>query len=314
MGRPIDEHFPQTMRSRPSIRLYYVQLLQVWLLHVLDSSQGIVMLKRRLKTIASFMWPRRKAPRVIYYHSVHPTLNLSIKPALLDGHLDWLQTNDFEIVTFSQLVKRVRAGYGSSKLVAITFDDGYLDNYEYAVPILLRRRVPATFFVVTGLINDSDHLSSNAGYHLYGDRLMLTRSQLREMYACGFEIGSHTRSHVNVGKTNQQSESILMDELVGSRKDLEDCLGAPVICFAYPYGQKGFFNDKTARHVRLAGYHYAAVTIWGHVSPRVNPLEIPRMEIKFDDSLDVFKRKIMGKHDYMRYYHLAFDRSAIWQR
>jgi len=272
------------------------------------------MYKNRLKTIASCIWPGRIAPRVLYYHSVHPSMKLSIKPTLLVEHLDWLLTNGFEVVAFSQLVRRVRAGGETSKLVCITFDDGYADNYEYAVPILLRHQIPATFFVVTGLMGDSVPLSSNAGNHLYRDRVMLTKSQLREMQAYGLEIGSHTRSHVQVRKTLQQSISILVDELVGSRKDLEDCLGTPVICFAYPYGQKGFFDDKTARYVRSAGYEYAAVTIWGHVNPQTDPLEIPRIEIRFNDSLDTFRRKIMGRHDYMHYYHLAFDRSAIWQR
>jgi peptidoglycan/xylan/chitin deacetylase (PgdA/CDA1 family) len=272
------------------------------------------MLKHYLRTLASRPWPEQIAPRVVFYHSVHPAQDLSIKPALFAEHVDWLLANGFQILTFSQLTKRVQAGDGASKLVCITFDDGYADNYEYAVPILMHRQIQATFFVVTGLMSDSAPLSSNDGNYLYSDREMLTKSQLSEMHTCGLEIGSHTRSHVHVKKTLQQSELVLIDELVGSRKDLEDCLGVSVTCFAYPYGQKGFFDANTARYVRAAGYQYAATTIWGRVTPLTNPLEIPRMEIKFDDSIDDFKQKIMGRHDYMRYYELAFDRSAKWKR
>lgn len=272
------------------------------------------MLKTFLNAAVPRVWPSCIAPRVIYYHSIHPSAPFSMQPGIFGQHIDWLQANGFELVTFSQLIERVRTDDPNPRLACISFDDGYADNYEHALPILVDHHVPATFFVVTGMIGDRTPLPSNQGNKLYRDRLMLTQSQLKEMLSCGMEIGSHTRSHVHARATYQQSAQMLEDELAGSRKDLEDCLGVPVSCFAYPNGQKGVFDVNTAQQVQAAGYLYAATTIWGSVTPDTNPLEIPRMEIRFNDSLHVFERKLLGRYDYMRYYALAIDRSKRWSQ
>ncbi len=191
---------------------------------------GIKTTARKLayKTFSTF-WPKTCLPRVIYYHSVHPDQNLPrrLSPDKFLAQMQWLQRNQYDICTFSQLARRVYSGLGTQQSVAITFDDGYLDNYETALPILLDHQMKATFFVITNMIGDLPK-SSDDGKRLCPSRQMMTKQQLREMHNLGMEIGSHTRTHIHVRDELRRSYHAAWNELAGSRQALEDLLGSEV--------------------------------------------------------------------------------------
>lgn len=269
-------------------------------------------LRHLLLSGLSTFWRKKYAPRVIYYHSIHPTCDLSQTPDSFRGNLTWLQENGFQFFTFQDLLRQIRASGVPTKAVAITFDDGYRDNYTHALPILTEMRIPATFFVVSSMIKERPE-PTTSGHRLYNHRVMMTQAEVRELHRQGMEIGSHTRTHVHVKRLAQQSKDRAWEELYWSRIELQDIVGTPIASFAYPNGQKGVFDNTTKSLLRETGYEYAATTIWGYINEvTCDQLETPRMEIRADDTVGTFRAKMGGKYDFLHQLHMNRDGSRYW--
>ncbi len=126
--------------------------------------------------------------------------------------------------------------------VWLTFDDGRLDNYELAFPLLKEAGLKATFFII------ADHsLGCEPGY--------ITVPMMKEMLAAGMSIGSHTLTHPHLARIPAEQ---LAREVAASKQQLEDALGVAVTSFCYPYGN---FNAAVQEEVRAAGYLLATATI-----------------------------------------------------
>ncbi|HYO47535.1 MAG TPA: polysaccharide deacetylase family protein, partial [Gemmatimonadota bacterium] len=129
-----------------------------------------------------------------------------------------------------------------ARTIVITFDDGYRSVYEEAFPVLREHNMTATIFVTTGTPADS---AAHRRLPTLQGRQMLSWSEIREMHAAGFEIGAHTLTHSNLKRlTLERVEA----ELRGSKAAIEDALGSPVECFAYPYGLFDEHSRNVARH------------------------------------------------------------------
>jgi peptidoglycan/xylan/chitin deacetylase (PgdA/CDA1 family) len=106
----------------------------------------------------------RRVPFVVCYHRVVERLNatdlfalpaMEISVAMLERHLDWLGRH-FRIVSVDDLDRRLEDPRGSLPLAAVTFDDGYSDVFHHALPLLQRKGVPASIFVVTDLVGSEE--------------------------------------------------------------------------------------------------------------------------------------------------------------
>lgn len=137
--------------------------------------------------------------------------------------------------------------------VALTFDDGYAEHYEIA-RILHRRKIRATFFLITGLWEWNKK-----------PLLTLQPNLIRKMHEMNHEIGSHTRSHIDLRRA---ADSRVHGELKGSKSYLEDLLGQEVEGFAYPFG------SYDGRITRIASSHYMYARTAGRVG-RPNRYELP---------------------------------------
>jgi len=152
--------------------------------------------------------------------------------------MKYLHENGYQVITFADLVNCLKkVGKLPPKPVIISFDDGWEDQFVYALPRLEEYHYVATFFVVTNFV---------------GSRGFVSWSKLRTIVAEGMEIGSHSRSHPYLGKID--NPHILWDQIYNSKQILESELGAAVDEFAYPYGS---YNQATASTVRSAGYKTA---------------------------------------------------------
>lgn len=207
-------------------------------------------------------WPRKPAgiPIVLMLHSVgeaiaEPTApNNSIRPAALDRLVADLQASGYAFRTLSEACSTPCP----PRTIVLTFDDGFADNHANLLPILLRRRVPATIFATDRQGHD-----------------FLTDAQIREMADTGLvEFGGHTAGHVHLPAL---PEADARREIAANKRRLETLLGHPIHAFAYPFGE---FGEREEALAREAGYRHAVTTRkrgpWG------DPLRIPRQIIPRD--------------------------------
>jgi peptidoglycan/xylan/chitin deacetylase (PgdA/CDA1 family) len=180
----------------------------------------------------------------------------------------------FRVVSLRELVEKIERKASFERELVITFDDGYRDNYEFAAPILTRMGLPATFFVVSQFIGTESVAWWDRG--LVGPQRWMSWEELRWLHDQGFEIGSHTRTHINLGDTSCKEAC---DEILGSRLDLEEKLSARVELFAYPYGGKQNITVANRELIKAAGFRCCCSGYGGVNSNGTDPFDIKRIGI-----------------------------------
>jgi peptidoglycan/xylan/chitin deacetylase (PgdA/CDA1 family) len=209
-----------------------------------------------------------RVPMILMYHAVadiakDPNL-LCVTPARFAEQMDTLRRLGLRGVGIGTLVDAMRAGHQRG-LVGITFDDGYVNVLEAAVPELLRHGFTGTFFVVSGRLGGTNDWDEGTPWPL------VSVSQVNELAAAGMEIGSHGATHIRLAGLDSGQ---LHEETGGSRASLGELTGAPVRGFAYPHGS---MDAAARRAVRQAGYDYACAV----ESPLADlgPMALPRIYV-----------------------------------
>ncbi|GIW97007.1 MAG: xylanase [Pirellulaceae bacterium] len=245
-------------------------------------------------------WRWRRSQRfplaILFYHRVadRHANPWTISTADFARHLDWLETH-FDIVSLEEVQQRIRRGICPRPTVAITFDDGYAENCDFALPELIRRQIPATYFVATDFVAHGRPFPHDvaAGQPLPPN----TIEQLRELSDSGITIGAHTRSHCDLGKVGDGKR--LDREIVGSKEDLEQWIGRAVQYFAFPYGRPANVSQAAIDRIRSAGYagFCSAFGAWNWLD--ADPFHLRR--IHGDPGLERLKN------------WLTFDPRKLWQ-
>jgi peptidoglycan/xylan/chitin deacetylase (PgdA/CDA1 family) len=190
---------------------------------------------------------------VLMYHHVGPlrpsySRTLSVSPSQFEKQIRFLKRRGYVGIHLSDCVAWLRHGAAlPEKAVLLTFDDALADLHEHAFPLLTDYGFGAVVFVVTDCIGKTNIWDQQFGYGHYP---CLTAEQIRYWAAKGIDFGSHSRTHPDLRDLDAAQ---LRDEIAGSRSDLEDVLGAPVVSFAYPYGHfNGAVADCAGQHFDLA--------------------------------------------------------------
>jgi peptidoglycan/xylan/chitin deacetylase (PgdA/CDA1 family) len=180
----------------------------------------------------------------------------------------------FRVVSLPSLVDRLERGLPLDRQLAITFDDGYLDNFENAVPILEKLSLPATFFLVSQWIGTDivPWWDEAAGQR----HPWMTWDQVRSLHRRGFDIGGHTRTHVDLGAVH---DAPALEEITLGRAEIEQQLGAPVEMFAYPYGRQTNLLESNRELVRQAGYRCCCSCFGGVVGRGADPFRLLRVPV-----------------------------------
>ncbi|GAA4505604.1 polysaccharide deacetylase family protein [Actinoallomurus oryzae] len=238
---------------------------------------------------------RAGAVPVLMYHSIGGSDRLAVRPEAFAEQMAWLKEHGHTPLPFGE---RTRPAV---RPVVITFDDGYADFHEHALPVLERYGFAATLFVTTGWLND-------AGRHAAGapPGRMLTWRQTAEVAAAGVEIGAHGHSHAQL---DQLGEAALRDELRRSRGLLEERLGRPVHTMAYPYG---YSSARVRREVRACGYTSACAVANAVMTGRDERFAVPRLTVRATTSLDGFEQALQGRG--FRTDHLLTKGYAVVRR
>ncbi|MBI4843151.1 MAG: polysaccharide deacetylase family protein [Nitrospirae bacterium] len=197
---------------------------------------------------------KRNISVVLMYHRVSddgelPDITVSTKK--FESHISYLAKN-FNVVTVDKIVELFRKGERPARdTAAVTFDDGFKDNYTFAYPVLKKYNIPASVFVA------ADYVGRDFG---------LGEDEIREMNRGGVTFGAHTISHPVLSGLSREDA---FREINGSKRALEDILGKEVSYFAYPYGKRGRdFNDDSIDIVRECGFRAAFATDNGFITER----------------------------------------------
>lgn len=161
--------------------------------------------------------------------------------------------------------------------VLLTFDGGYSDQLENAVPVLQAFKFPATFFPVSDGLDDE-----------VADASVMQRNDLLDLSKSGYTIGCHTHSHPNL---TELSATELQREVNGSKQILEDLLGQRVSAFCYPYGAR---NSLAASVVRQSGFDVAFTVDLGGVSFGDDPYQLKRAPVLGDPNSGEFSAYLAG--------------------
>lgn len=213
---------------------------------------------------------------ILMYHSISnadgPT---SIAPTIFRDQMQAIADAGVPVITLDDLVE-ARAGRAQlpPQSIIITFDDGFRDFVDNALPTLERLKFPVINFLPTGCIG---------GYESWAGsndpaRPLMGWDEVVELSAAGVQFGSHTISHPDLNALNSID---LFDEVMQSKKDLEARLDKPVDHFAPPYGVADHLVRTTVERI----YKTSVGTIFGRGSLECDIVDLPRMEMFYYTNL-----------------------------
>ncbi len=224
---------------------------------------------------------------VLYYHRIaDDRANAwTMSTRTFTRQMRWLGDR-FRLISLEEAQQRIRHGFNSEPCVSNTFDDGYADNCRHAIPMLIKERIPCTYFVTLHNVRAEEPFSHDLvmGNHF----LPNTLEQLRAMAAAGIEIGSHAYTHVDLGAVTDPR--LLHYEIVTAGEELQAAIGRRVRYFAFPYGQPAHLRPAAFELARQAGYEGVCSAYGGMNYPGGDAFHLLRIPV--DDDLISLKNRV----------------------
>ncbi len=243
--------------------------------------------------------PGKKPITIIAYHSIGDGLDpYTMSPAAFAAQMR-LISQRYEVIRLRDIA-RALDGPRSSRLAILTFDDGFLDFFTTAYPILEGLTLPATVFVPSGFVGGYNDWDANG---VCARKPLMAADDLRQLQQSGLvDFGSHTIDHVRM---TQQSRSEMRRQAIDSQSALEALTGSPVLMFAYPYGMLDDYSDETDRVLSEAGYRIAVTAHWGTRNSASETLRLRRVFFREQDDERALIRKIEGWYDWIAWKERA---------
>ncbi len=184
----------------------------------------------------------------------------------------WL-TDHFELVSLAEVQRLVRTGDNTRPCASITFDDGYADNCLQAIPLLIKMRIPCTYFVTVRNVLEGVPFEHDlaCGYRFAPNH----PDELRAMAAAGIEMGAHGYSHCDLGQVTDPR--MLRREMHDAREMLTQMVGQPIRYFGFPFGQPKNVSPEAMTYARVVGYEGVCSAYGGYNFPGGDPFHIRRI-------------------------------------
>jgi len=232
-----------------------------------------------MKTPSVYVPGEARFPRILTYHEVSPQFQLgitSISPRRFRDHLDFLIDFGLRFVPLRGLSEQF-----PESAVCLTFDDGYASFLEHVLPVLMDRKMPATLFIITKFVGQSNGWDVTFGVNR---RRHLDWQQIREIMQAGVEIGSHGAAHRDLTRLSRLE---MISDLGESRKTLEDKLGRSITSLALPFGAVNADVFSCARSLGYQEICAGAPSLRGYFAG-----VLPRLPVYKGDGLRALRRKI----------------------
>src|SRR5260370_13712322 len=248
------------------------------------------------------------------YHSISCSANprfrrFTVPPSLFAKQMTYLYQHAYTPITVTHYV-RARSQEESAlpeHPVMLTFDDGFADFFTAALPVLMQYNFAATLYVSTAFM---DETSRWLRYEKDPTRLMLTWEQLAEISTSRIECGAHSHSHPQL---DILPYTVARDEILQSKKLLEDHLGQEIFSFAYPFG---YHTARVRQLVREAGYTSACAVRHAMSSETDDPFSLARLMVRADSNTEEFAALLTGRSPSpvtAVYKIYARSRTPVWQ-
>jgi peptidoglycan/xylan/chitin deacetylase (PgdA/CDA1 family) len=242
--------------------------------HGLLAARNVVTIPRRHQRLATLAEQGQAPLSVLFYHRVadsHPNA-WTIGRRSFRRQLDYCEQH-FEFIDLAELQLRVQYQASNRPAVCLTFDDGYRENSDFALPLLIQRRIPCTYFVCTAnLLNQTAFPQDVAA----GRPLPVnTVDQIRAAADAGIAIGCHTRNHVDFSTVHDPQT--VRDEIIGAKAELEQWIDRPVRYFAFPYGMPEQLTQIAVDTVIEAGFDGFCSAYGAYNLPSDDPFHIRRI-------------------------------------
>jgi peptidoglycan/xylan/chitin deacetylase (PgdA/CDA1 family) len=195
--------------------------------------------------------------------------DLTVSTQNFNAQVTWLKSQGYQSITMNQLYAWITKGTSiPAKSVVFTFDDGYMDVFQNAVPILEANHMTGSFGIITGLVAGS---------------VYATWPEISTAHSQGMEIVSHSYSHPDFSTKSETDQTY---EITKSDSDFQANLGFVPDYFIYPYGK---YNATTISLLKANEFVMAFTTAYGYVHPGENMLELPRVRVHGAETLPTFE-------------------------
>ena len=222
------------------------------------------------------------------YHSIMDNHDKSVSINSFELQMKLMRKMGYQTINFSDLNKNI-----TKKKFIITFDDGYENLITNAFPILKKLEFSATCFVVTNMLNKYNVWDENRSD--YKKMKLMNIDQIYEWVSNGFEIGSHTKDHLDLTSLDINKKK---EQIIDSKNFINQSLGIKITSFAYPFGS---FDDETIKIVQ-ENYEYAVTTRPSKYNPnKFDDMKLPRISINKKTSIFKFFLKILTNYENLKY-------------
>ena len=226
--------------------------------------------------------------RILFYHRVSDDRDeLAVSPRDFRRQMDYLATESYRVVDVVEAATLLDQGISCRRTVGLSFDDGFVDVAEQALPLLAERGFRATVFVAPAVV---DGWASFGWYR--SQPPVLGWDEIVDLDREGtLRFEAHSLTHPNLLSLR---DAAAWEEINGSKQTLEEHLEREVLAFSYP---SGLFGVRERGLVAAAGFHVAVSCEPGCNSRGTDRLALRRRQIDRRDGLLDFRAKLGGGHD-----------------